>query len=750
MVRKQILLFVLIFFQSTIYAQYSFYDTDTVREVRIYFYDSNWDALLDSLYVLGDEQRILADISIDGNLYDSVGVRYKGFSSVSVNRVKNPFNIKLDYIIDDQNHQGIKKLKLSNVIHDPSFVREILSYEIARKYMPASQANYCNIFINDTLWGLYNNVESVNKSFLIKHFDSKYNTFIKGNPENINIQIGGENSNLSNTHGLDTNNYQVYYEMKSDHGWQELYNLIDTLNNFPDSISNILNIDRVLWMHAFNYTLINFDSYVGYAQNYYLYRDLSGLFNPIVWDLNMSLGSFRLTDASQLYFSGFDINQAQYIDPLTHHNYISVSPRPLMTNLFSKSRFRKMYMAHIRTILEENIINQEYFNRAQFFQNLIDIHVQNDTNKFYSYTDFTNNLNNQVNLTSSICPGITQLMDVRASFLSSCPGYSGEPTISNITSSFPSLGDDFLLNAQVNDASHVRVYYRFGENEKFKIIEMYDDGAHNDNMSGDGIFGCEISNCSNSVEYYLYADNDSAGVFSPKRAAYEYYSKQFNINNGELVINELMTNNTTTSYDNNGDFDDWIELYNNTNTPISTNNLFLSDNDSNLLKWKMPNFVVEPNSYLIIWADEDGQDGAEHANFKLSNLISEKLTLSNIDSTLIDSITFTPLPADISYARIPNGTGPFSISPPTFSSNNNTNFISEHSNIKSEIFPNPFSDRIFIKSISGFYIVDFFGRIIYDTDTAIEKINTLSWSSGVYFLRFKNNLENTKKLIKID
>ena len=140
----------------------------------------------------------------------------------------------------------------------------------------------------------------------------------------------------------------------------------------------------------------------------------------------------------------------------------------------------------------------------------------------------------------------------------------------------------------------------------------------------------------------------------------------------------------------------------------------------------------------------------KHANFKLSNLISEKLTLSNIDSTLIDSITFTPLPADISYARIPNGTGPFSISPPTFSSNNNTNFISEHSNIKSEIFPNPFSDRIFIKSISGFYIVDFFGRIIYDTDTAIEKINTLSWSSGVYFLRFKNNLENTKKLIKID
>ena len=53
-------------------------------------------------------------------MYDSVGVRYKGFSSVSVNRVKNPFNIKLDYIIEGQDHQGIDKIKLSNVISDPS------------------------------------------------------------------------------------------------------------------------------------------------------------------------------------------------------------------------------------------------------------------------------------------------------------------------------------------------------------------------------------------------------------------------------------------------------------------------------------------------------------------------------------------------------------------------------------------------------------------------------------------------------
>ena len=61
------------------------------------------------------------------------------------------------------------------------------------------QANFINVIINDTLWGLYTNVESINKDFLVKHFNSKYNTFVKCNPKNINIQIGAENSSLSNT-----------------------------------------------------------------------------------------------------------------------------------------------------------------------------------------------------------------------------------------------------------------------------------------------------------------------------------------------------------------------------------------------------------------------------------------------------------------------------------------------------------------------------------------------------------------------
>ena len=243
----------------------NFYDVDYVREIKLYFNQPNWDHLLDSLYLDGLEERLLASVEIDGTMYDSVGVRYKGFSSVSINTIKNPFNIKLDYVDNNQNHEGFEKIKLSNVIKDPSFLREVLSYEIARDYIPSPRANFANVYVNDTLWGLYVNVEAINDKFTNKHFATVNSPLVKCNPLNLNLTPGGENSNLSNTHGTDSAFYYDYYDLKSSYGWDDLYELIDVLHNSSSNLDNKLNVDRTLWMHAFNYTLINFDSYIGYG-----------------------------------------------------------------------------------------------------------------------------------------------------------------------------------------------------------------------------------------------------------------------------------------------------------------------------------------------------------------------------------------------------------------------------------------------------------------------------------------------------
>ena len=410
---------------TNIQAQNDFYDNNVIREIRLHFISPIGIINL-TVYLLQDKkERLLASVTIDGVNFDSVGVRYKGFSSVDTAYVKNPFNIKLDYVISNQEYQGIDKLKLSNVIHDPSFVREVLSYEIARKYTPASNANFANVFVNDTLIGLYSNVQAVNKNFAETHFGVRENSFFKGNPEVLDYPLGS-NSNLQ-YYDSDTATYYPYYSLESDYGWADLLNLVNTLNNQTDSIENILNVDRALWMHAINYSLVNLDSYIAYSQNYYLYQDQNNRFNTIPWDLNMSIGSFRLSDGGTSAISGgISIPQAKNLNPCGLLTF-SVSPRPLINNLIQDPTRKRMYLAHIRTIVNENFVSGDYYTRAAELQALIDTCVQADLNKFYSYNDFTNNLDVTVGGTSGMIqyPGIQDFIEGRTTYLSNYLRISG-------------------------------------------------------------------------------------------------------------------------------------------------------------------------------------------------------------------------------------------------------------------------------------------------------------------------------------
>jgi spore coat protein CotH len=126
----------------------NFYDSQITNTIEINFFDTNWDQILDIYYANDIGERIVATVVINGVQYDSCGVKYKGNSSYDINRTTNPFNIKLDYIKGSQNVDGYETLKLSNIWKDPSCVREVLAYEIARKYTTAPQANFANIYID--------------------------------------------------------------------------------------------------------------------------------------------------------------------------------------------------------------------------------------------------------------------------------------------------------------------------------------------------------------------------------------------------------------------------------------------------------------------------------------------------------------------------------------------------------------------------------------------------------------------------
>ena len=693
-----------------------FYDVSTIQEIKITFAESNWDEILNNILIEGNNDRLLADIEVNGTKIDSVGIRYKGFSTVSTNRDKNPFNIKLDET-NNSDFQGYKKIKLSNGFQDPSFLREVLSYRIARNYMPAPKANFARLYINDTYWGLYTNVESIEEDFLENHFGNSHLALFKCNPDELDLN--GENSNLALSHGDDPDNYKPFYD-RVNGAWWELYLLMKKLQDNPEDIEEILNVDRTLWMHALNYVLVNFDSYIGFSQNYYLYRTTNGQFQPILWDLNQSIGSFRLTDGSE-FFEGFDVEQAQRMDPLAHLNSVSVQPRPLMRSLFENDTYRKMYLAHIRTILEEFIDNREYFSLALASHQLIDQSVQEDENKFHSYDDFQDNLENTVTDLVDF-PGIADLMDGRSAYFADYPGMDGEPELDPFTTmvSNPTTGElDFSID--VSNADQVWLFYRTEVDQAFQSMEMKNDGS--DTYTANLTLG-------NKVQFYAYAENDEAGAFQPARAAFEFEELNLNeVQEGDLVINEFLASNDASNADENGDFDDWIEIFNTTSNDLSMEGLFLSDDPANLQKWDLPSVTIPAGGYKLIWADEDGADGELHANFKLS-AGGESIHFSREDGTILDEVTFGEQTADVSYGRLPNGTGPFTDLSPTPKANNDvtsTNQLSQDLNFR--VFPNPASTFIYIAldEIDDYQIsiLNLNGQVVNETNASAINLSLI-------------------------
>lgn len=212
-----------------------------------------------------------------------------------------------------------------------------------------------------------------------------------------------------------------------------------------------------------------------------------------------------------------------------------------------------------------------------------------------------------------------------------------------------------------------------------------------------------------------------------------------------VVINEIMASNQAYITDESGEYEDWIELFNNSNSAVNLSGWHLTDNPDNPDKWEFPtNVSIPAMGYLIIWADEDSSQGPLHANFKLS-AAGEQLMLINANGSTVQDIEFGQQQADKGYARSPNGTGNFVIKTPTFKANNDTGISAvgdeEASDSKLVISPNPvINGEVVLRSKNTdkqvVVICDQLGRPFLQTSfTAQTSIDVNDWAPGIYFVK---------------
>jgi hypothetical protein len=126
----------------------------------------------------------------------------------------------------------------------------------------------------------------------------------------------------------------------------------------------------------------------------------------------------------------------------------------------------------------------------------------------------------------------------------------------------------------------------------------------------------------------------------------------------DIVINEFLAINDTVESDSAGEFDDWIELYNRGTTIVQLAGLYLTDDKETPLKWALPaDQGIDAGDFLLVWADAQPEQGDLHTNFHLDKK-GETLSLyyaEGDDKVRVDAIKFGTQQADLSGARVPDG-----------------------------------------------------------------------------------------------
>ena len=541
---KNVLIFLLLMSTGIIYSQvlYSpqglyeeaggFFDKDSLRSIYIDFEDSDYHDILVNSFFNSPSYRIPATVTLNGIVHDSVGVRYKGNSTFCLpndqGNPKVPYNLDMNYWVSGQKLMGLKKVKLANAWLDPTFTKEFSASQIYKNYLPTPEVNLTKLYVQGDYLGLFVNTESVNKQFVEKHFDEKDGVLFKGDGAGVFCGGGNGGEPVWSWISADSSDYYSSYTIKSDHGWAELMDLIYTLNFNPTELDTILNIDRVLWAFAVNSVISNLDTYNGYyVHNYYLYQTEDGLFQMIPWDLSESfvgaIMGWSYWNQEEVYefdlFFGKDPSEG----------------RPLTAYLFNNDHYRKIYTAHVRTVIDEAMDTSVIRGKINHLQSLAYDAANSDVNKAFPMDMFSSNVEEAL-WTGWGFGGIMSTINERKDYLLAHPEVSLEaPVIDEI-----SITVDKITVSILNETSVELMVTQSEYNSKFQSYLMNDDGTNGDEVAGDGTYTTLVPfGGIEDFKYYVRAENDDAIALSPARAEYEFYEYSIITN----TLNELESNN---------------------------------------------------------------------------------------------------------------------------------------------------------------------------------------------------------------
>lgn len=708
-------------------------------------YEDNAESNKDIPYLMGK-------VIIDGEDVDSVGVRLKGFTSYHKGLNKNPIKIDFNEFVSGQKYDGLRKLNLNNSTGDASFQREPVCYDLLRSVgVKASRTSFAKVFFNDTYWGCYQVIEQVDKEFLKDNFsNSKGNLFKNLGWSHLDWK-GNDVTMYDTIFSLKTNEEENDWS-----GFINFLDVLNNTSDdeFKAAIEQVFNVELFLKTLAVDVATINWDSYLEHGRNYYLYEDTkTGIFHWIPWDYNFALGGELFGGGG---FGGGGGTSGCALDakfvPVYNgtvsikflHEGISFPGTTYQWDFGGTGFSTEKDPTHtfpadgkylVCLTVTDSTCQKVYCDTINTNQNLADCESIRDSTAKHSPGETFARV---VSLFPDCCETWGQKCEDFYGFLGDDSGGDGGPggggPVGGGGTGDGGTGDggaggtgdggagfgtgpraSFAIDQRGNMGVLIRrllnvpeyyqrylanfcnmVDHHFTTERTFTFIdankELISDAIESDpnllstfdeflsDIGDDGIKGI-ISKQVDTLSQQLDSLDACQGGYE-------------SIEPMAVAINELVASNDSTSNvaDEAGEYDDWVELYNNTDESIDLSNVYLSNNLDYLKKWQFPEgSEIKAQEYLIIWADQDEDQSGLHCGFKLSK-DGDEIYLSNDDGSIIDSVSFGEQRTNVAYARIPNGTGRFLQKNATFGRNNEdgTTSTRNRNNLQGlKFFPNP-------------------------------------------------------------
>jgi len=201
-----------------------------------------------------------------------IGVRLKGQASRTNLFGKAPLKLKFDVFVPEQKFMGLTRMTLNSMAQDPSFVREDTAYRIYRAMgLVAPRTTYSWVTLNNADFGLYMNVESIDRQMLKRWLNPVHVyssdcyladlTYSQSNCFDTNLG-NDDRTNLNAAIAVSTLNGEAWWT----------------------AVNKIANMTQVINLMATDIYTSNWDGYTDVVQNnYYIVFDDTGKLRIIPW-----------------------------------------------------------------------------------------------------------------------------------------------------------------------------------------------------------------------------------------------------------------------------------------------------------------------------------------------------------------------------------------------------------------------------------------------------------------------------------